>query len=212
MPLFIEGIKIGMVLCLMVGPLFFTLVQTGFEEGLRAGTMVGLGIWVSDLLYIFAVYGGMSYLSQFTARAHFSTSVGIAGSVVLTLFGLVALLTVPKNLYLQDDALALRQHQSSSYFSLWLKGFLINTINPFTVFFWMGLMSTVIVRDDLSRSDALFFFGGIMSMVISGDFLKVFLAKRIRTALRPAHLLWLRKVSGAALIVFGIALLFRVLL
>jgi threonine/homoserine/homoserine lactone efflux protein len=71
--------KLGLVLCLMVGPLFFTLVQTGVEEGLRAGTMVGLGIWVSDLLYIFAVYGGMSYLSQFTARDHFSTTVGIAG-------------------------------------------------------------------------------------------------------------------------------------
>ncbi|MBK8041389.1 MAG: LysE family translocator [Haliscomenobacter sp.] len=212
MALFIDGIKIGLVLCLMVGPLFFTLVQTGVEEGLRAGTMVGLGIWMSDLLYIFAVYGGMSYLSQFTARDHFSTTVGIAGSAVLTLFGLVALMTVPKNLYVQDDALALRAHPPTSYLSLWLKGFLINTINPFTIFFWMGLMSTVIVRDDLSRSDALLFFGGIMGMVVSGDFLKVFMAKRIRAVLRPVHLLWLRKVSGAALIVFGIALLLRVLL
>ena len=43
------------------------------------------------------------------------------------------------------------------------------------------------------------------------DWAKVILAKRIRSFLQPIHLLWLRRISGAALIVFAVVLLVRVL-
>ena len=60
MNILIEGIKVGLILCFLIGPIFFALVQTGVEEGLRAGTAVGLGIWISDLIFILGVYRGIS--------------------------------------------------------------------------------------------------------------------------------------------------------
>lgn len=211
MHFFIDGIKIGVVLALMIGPLFFTLIQTGVEQGFRAGAMVGMGIWVSDFLYILAVYSGLSYLLRFVEDEAYTFPLGLAGSVLLILFGMVALLSVPQQPQMQQKVLHLSTgHRNSSYFSLWLKGFLINTINPFTVFFWMGLMSTVAVRDDLQPIHARYFFGGILAVVVGTDLLKVYLAKQIRVLMRPAHIIWLRRVTGAALLVFGIALLVRV--
>lgn len=210
MAFFIEGIKIGVVLALMIGPLFFTLIQTGIEEGFRAGTMVGLGIWVSDFLYVLAVYGGLSYLVTFVENKAYTQPVGIAGSALLVLFGLTSLLATPKNRLLQDEVLRISSQRSSTYISLWLKGFLINTINPFTVFFWFGLMSTIAVRDDFKQADARYFFAGILMVVILSDMLKVFLAKQIRLFMRPVHIVWLRRITGIALLVFGVALLIRV--
>lgn len=206
MNLLLDGIKWGMVLCLLIGPIFFALVQTGVEQGVRAGSMVGLGIWVSDLLYISIVYWGLSYAGRLIQADSFPLYLGVAGSAILLLFGTGTLLTPPAAGQLSKKTTI----RSSSYFSLWLKGFLINTINPFTVFFWVGIMTTVVVKDGLEGPQASLFFGGILGTVILTDFLKVLLAKKIRRWLRPWHLLWMRRISGAALIAFGIVLLIRV--
>mgnify|MGYP006266217161 CR=1 FL=1 len=207
MALLFEGIKVGLVLCFMAGPIFFTLLQTGVEEGLRAGTVVGLGIWISDLIYINLVYWSLSAVRRVMADESFTIIVGSIGGALLILFGLAALLVQPKNLFVGDP----QQYQrSSSYLSLWLKGFLINSVNPFTMFFWMGLMSTVILRNDLQGPEASVFFLGLMGTVVVTDFTKVALAKRIRTLLKPVYLIFFRKIAGAALILFGLALLIRI--
>jgi threonine/homoserine/homoserine lactone efflux protein len=209
MDLLLDGIKVGLILSLLIGPLFFSLVQTGVEEGIRAGTALGFGIWISDLLYITVVYWGVSYISRIADWPSFSATLGIGGSALLIFFGIGVLLKNPS-----DEVFSFQPftRRTSSYATLWLKGFLINSINPFTVFFWLGLMSTVVIKDKLGGSEALYYFGGILGTIAVTDFSKVLLAKNIRRYMRPIHLLWLRRVSASALILFGLALLIRALM
>ncbi len=209
MDMLFGGIKVGLILSFMIGPIFFALVQTSVEEGFRAGAMVALGIWVSDTSFVLAVYYGVSYLAEIVKAPSFSLILGIAGSILLACFGLATLLTIPKGLL--SNTLP-EYKRSSSYLSLFIKGFLINTINPFTVFFWTSLMGTVVVKDGFDGQQASWFFGAVLGTIVTTDLLKVILAKKIRYSLRPVHLLWLRRISGGALIVFGVVLLFRVLL
>ncbi len=206
MNLLIDGVKVGLILCFLIGPIFFALIQTGVEEGFRAGAMVGAGIWVSDFLFMVATYSGVTYIDRIIHWDNFPIVLGLGGSIILILFGLGAVLKPPAFHYLERT----RAQRTSSYFSLWLKGFLINTVNPFTILFWTGLMSTMVVGNSIKGSDALFFFGAILATIIITDSIKVLLAKRIRNILQPRQLLWFRRLSGAALIVFGIVLLVRV--
>lgn len=208
MDMLLGGIKVGLILSFMIGPIFFALVQTSVEEGFRAGAMVALGIWVSDASFVLAVYYGVSYLAEIVKAPSFSLILGIAGSILLACFGLVTLLTIPKGLL---TGVLPDYKRSSSYLSLFIKGFLINTINPFTVFFWTSLMGTVVIKDGFDGQQASWFFGAVLGTIVTTDLLKVILAKKIRYSLRPVHLLWLRRISGGALIVFGVVLLFRVL-
>jgi threonine/homoserine/homoserine lactone efflux protein len=209
MDMLLGGIKVGLILSFMIGPIFFALVQTSVEEGFRAGAMVALGIWVSDASFVLAVYYGVSYLAEIVKAPSFSLILGIAGSILLACFGLATLLTTPKGLLTNTLP---EYKRSSSYLSLFIKGLLINTINPFTVFFWTSLMGTVVIKDGFDGQQASLFFGAVLGTIVTTDLLKVILAKRIRYSLRPVHLLWLRRISGGALIVFGVVLLFRVLL
>jgi threonine/homoserine/homoserine lactone efflux protein len=209
MDMLLGGIKVGLILSFMVGPIFFALIQTSVEEGFRAGLMVALGIWVSDFSFVLAVYYGVSYLADIVKAPSFSLILGLAGSVLLACFGLVTLLTTPKGLL---TGVLPDYKRSSSYLSLFSKGFLINTINPFTVFFWTSLMGTVVVKDGFNGEEAFWFFGGVLGTIVITDLLKVVLAKKIRYSLRPVHLLWLRRISGGALIVFGVVLFIRVVL
>jgi threonine/homoserine/homoserine lactone efflux protein len=204
----LEGIKVGLILSFMIGPIFFALVQTSVDEGFRAGLMVAVGIWVSDTSYVLGVYFGVSLLANVVNTQTFTLTLGIAGSILLTIFGLATLLTIPKGLLTNTLP---EYKRSSSYLSLFIKGFLINTINPFTVFFWTSLMGSVVIKDGFNGTQAFVFFAGVLGTIVVTDLLKVLLAKRIRYSLRPVHLLWLRRISGAALIAFGVVLLVRVL-
>ncbi len=210
MNLIFDGIKLGLILAILVGPIFFALIQAGVEQGIRAGAMVGLGIWVSDILFIFGAYFGVSYVTSMVESPQFALYLGIAGSITLTFFGLGALLTAPKAGSSPQWAKA--NLKSSSYFSLWMKGFLINTINPFTFFFWIGVATTMVIDGGLDSREASLFFGAIFGTIVFTDFSKVVLARRIRRMLQPVHLLWLRRISGGALIVFAVVLLVRVLM
>ncbi len=203
----LDGVKVGLVLSLLAGPIFLALVQAGIEKGFRAGALVGLGIWISDLLFILSVYYGLSYVMNFVSGPVFSLVLGVAGGLMLSGFGLFNLLSPPVQHLPQSKWTG----TASNVSSLWLKGFLINTINPFTFFFWIGIAGHVVVGGSLSPGQSFEYFAGIMGVITTTDLLKVALAKRIRRFLRPVHLLWMRRIAGVGLIVFGIALMARVM-
>jgi len=208
MSFLLDGIKVGLILCFLLGPIFFTLIQTGGEQGFRAGATVGLGIWMGDIVYMLTIYWGVSQIKRLIEWENFSLVFGSIGSIILVLFGLGTLLLQPTNLYLASK----ETHRRSSYFSLWVKGFLINGFNPFTVFFWLGVMTTIVIKQNLGGQDASWFFAGIIGTVVFTDMLKILMAKKIRRLLKPIHLIWVRKISGIALIIFGVVLLIRVLI
>ena len=203
MDLMFNGIKMGLVLCFMIGPVFFTLLQTAVEEGFRAAATVGAGIWASDIGYIILVYFGLSFFQGALEFENRDLIISIFGTVVFIIFGLVSVLTSPKNLLQAEDAIYKR---SSSYFSLFVKGLLLNLFNPFTIVLWGGFASSLLLEGQFTPNNAALFFGGVIGTVIITDLLKIVLSKRIRRIIRPKHLIWIRKGTGFVLLAFGIGL------
>jgi len=207
---FFQGIQTGLLLCIMLGPIFFALIQTGVETGMRAGMMVGLGVWISDILFIVAVFFGVSLVMELMEWDGFMTIFGITGGILLIAFGIGTLMTDPPPLPPPREKPAVIK--AKTYLGFWIKGFLINTINPFTFFFWLSIMSLVVLGEHEDQNYAGAFFLGVMLAIIVTDILKVALAKHIRQYLTDRHLVWIRWLSGGALIVFGIGLMVKVFL
>lgn len=199
----LNGIKYGLFLTILVGPLVFALVQAGVERGFRAGTMIGFGIWVSDVLFILAVYYGFSHVRAITEWTYFEITVGVIGGIILILTGIVTFISKTPDINKSKQL-------TGTYLALWVKGFIINTFNPFTVFFWVLVMTTVVADKNYSPHQSLLYFGGILGTIMVTDSLKVLLAKRLRHYLEVHHLIWVRKVTGVALFVFGLILIGRV--
>lgn len=201
----LSGIKYGLFLTILVGPLVFALIQAGVERGFRAGTMIGFGIWVSDLLFILAVYYGFSHVKAVTEWEHFELAVGIAGGVILIITGFFTLLSPTPDINKSKKI-------TGTYLALWIKGFIINTLNPFTVFFWVLVMTTVVADNDFTPHQSFLFFAGILGTIMVTDSLKVILAKKLRHYLEVHHLIWVRRVTGVALVLFGMVLIGRVVM
>ncbi len=151
-------------------------IQIGVERGFRAATMAALGSWVSDVMYIFLVYFGISYISSITKAEGFRFWSSLAGGLILVVIGMAILLRRPVSARNPSIPIAAKPPVNSSkpYFQLWLTGFVINTINPFPAFFWLGVMSSA--GRTLRASEATVLFGSIVGTVVFFYLIKVLLA------------------------------------
>jgi threonine/homoserine/homoserine lactone efflux protein len=201
-----QGIYAGLLLALLVGPLLVALLQASLERGTKAAMMVAIGIWMSDLLFVLAVYFGMSQLHKIVGWSGFELSLGLVGAVVLAIVGIATLVTPPPSLTANSNLLA----GAKDHTALLLKGFFINTLNPFTVFFWVTIMTGVVLKNSYDTTHATLYFSGILGTIVVTDSLKVLLAKKIRHKLTSNHLWWVRRVAGVALLLFALALVVRV--
>ncbi len=203
MQLLLKGFLFGLTVSVLAGPIFFMLIQIGIERGLRAGFALGFGVWLSDFSFIFGIYHGLNQIIDFTKTGLLKNYLGIGGGTLLVLFGVSTILTKPPPIEKANKLPA-------SYLSLVIKGFLINTINPFTLFFWLGIFSTTVTKESLTASEVYVFIGGLLGTIILLDVLKVALAKSISAYLDEAHILLLRRLSGVGLLAFGLFLLWQV--
>lgn len=203
---FFNGVLLGLSLSILVGPLLFALIQAALEQGLRAGMAVASGIWVSDFLFVGTTIIGISWIRSLTHWPYFESSLSVAGGLILLAIGAHTLLS---------KTFARREKTPKSTLKrtipLFITGFLINTINPFTVFFWISAVTVFSGKPPDFVSYPQIFIAGILSTIVLTDTLKVAFAKKVSQWLTPAHILRARKISGFIMMVFGATLLLRML-
>ena len=198
------GIALGGVLALMIGPVFFLLINTSIKKGFKPAVYMALGVMLSDAVFIAVAFLGSTYIRNFNLQSFW---VGLCAGVILIVFGLINLLkknaAVDENPALPDD--------SKTYFIDTLKGFTMNSINPFALIFWIGVAGTVSVNDAFSHTHLLVFFSSALVAVLVTDLLKAYLASRLKKILTPIILLWMNRVTGIALILYGISTIYKMM-
>jgi threonine/homoserine/homoserine lactone efflux protein len=195
-----EGAFLGLTLSFMIGPLFFAIVQASIERGFYAGLAVGAGIWLSDLLYVVLLKSSMQTFHTLTQLPYYTLCAGLGGSVLLTAFGAVTLWKHRRPQALQQRFTA----QNLSGYAL--RGFAINTVNPFTVFFWLGTAATMATY---TQERMWAFFTGMFGVLIVTDVFKARMAHWLRDHLSPHVVSLVQRCIGVLLIVAGATLAIR---
>jgi threonine/homoserine/homoserine lactone efflux protein len=202
MDIIIKGIISGIVLALLIGPVFFTILQTSIERGFWSGVLVAIGVALSDTMYIILSYLGLSQL--FTSQSA-QMYLGYIGGAILLCFGVYYLLIKSKRMM----NFTLEHIETRSPYRLMAKGFIINGLSPMVLIFWIGTVG--IATSELgytSTVKAFMFFGAIVITVFITDILKAKLADKLRTLLTPRLIHLLNIVLGCVLTFFGGRLIF----
>ena len=56
MDLLLKGLVTGFILSIMIGPVFFVLLETSIRRGVKAALWMDFGVLISDLVYILIAY------------------------------------------------------------------------------------------------------------------------------------------------------------
>jgi len=200
----LQGVQIGFGLALLVGPLIILLIQISLEEGTLSSLVAAFGIWVSDFMYVLIMHFGLSQLQAFIDHPNFEEIVGTVGGLILLLTGLAMWYKRPPRFGKEVHVRPARLGKS------FLRGFAINTFNPFPVFFWSAVSVGIVFEARLNSAETIALYGGILGMVVLTDILKVLAARKLRQRLTPKAARTAQRVGAFALMVFGLVLFVRV--
>jgi threonine/homoserine/homoserine lactone efflux protein len=202
----IKAVVTGFILSIMIGPVFFVLLETSIRKGIRAAISFDLGVLLSDIIYILIAYIFYSEVSNF-AKGENEWMLKVFGGSMFLIFGVITFIKTPKEHH--DDDLGKVAHTTKDYVLLFIKGLLLNMANPMVIFYWFSVMALGAKEsDNLSFSTLmLIYLSTILIVFFSIDVLKIIGAKKLRPFINGKVLKSLSRITGTILFIFGVILL-----
>src|SRR5690606_19250298 len=195
------AIPLGLLLSLMVGPVFFVLLETSVIKGFRAALFFDFGVIFADILFI-----TIAYFSSFRLLENLSNEPGlyVFGGMILLVYGII--IVVKKGVKETRPDFKVTK---SDYPGLFVKGFLLNFINIGVLVFWLGIIMVVGPSLDNDPERIIVFFATMILSYLSVDIVKILLAKRMKRKLTYKRIFLIKKALGIILILCGIALIIK---
>ena len=199
----LSGLALGLVLSVSVGPVIFAIIKYSVNNGFKAGISFTLGVSFSDIMYV--LLGNLATAFILDLK-EYNKLIGIAGGILLMGMGLYGLLFKKVKISTGDEKPEM--FRTHDYLRIWLAGFLMNTLNPGVILFWLGICVT---RSAEPTGYRFIMYGTCLIWVLSTDILKVFVSDKIRHKLTLTNVKWLNKIAGVSMICFGVLLLYETL-
>ena len=207
MDLIIKGIVYGFLLSIMVGPVFFVLLETSIRKGVKAAIAFDIGVILNDILYIAIAFVFYNQVKQLQTGDDNSV-IRIIGGVLFLAYGIHNFMKKVKGIQIPNVD-GFTGHTFKDYALLSLKGFVLNLANPMVVFYWFSIM-TLGAKDAAeggNSSSMLFFLGAIIVTFFSIDVLKIIGAKSLRPLITDKVLKGLNRLVGIVFVAFGVVLI-----
>jgi len=196
----LKGLALGFVLALSVGPIIFTIIKQSLNNGHKGGFSFVTGVWVSDIILVVLSNTVSSLVNQMLEH---KSAIAIAGAAFLVSMGVY--FAFFKKAHLPTDAegkeIRFRKRDMARIFA---SGFIINTLNPGVILFWLG--NATVLSVDHTLQERIVIFSVCLLINMGADVLKVMMAGRLRSKLTLRTLTIINKISGSLLIIFGLAL------
>lgn len=195
-----KGVFFGLMLALLIGPVFFALIQTSIEKGFASGAGMAVGIAISDSMYVLIASFGVALMSN---SQYFQMWLGWIGGIIMVLFGIINFFKKVKG---KGEGITVTGKGNLS--KQIIKGFLLNGVNPFVLLFWIGIASMVSLTFQYPLNLQIVFFSAIIVTVLLLDLVKAFAANKLSRLLTPKFFTWMNRIVGIVLVFSGFRLFY----
>lgn len=202
----LKGLALGVVLALSVGPIIFTIIKQSITVGHKGGFCFVAGVWLSDIILVVL----SNVFTEWVAMLlQYQKMIGYGGAGFLIAMGIYFFFF--KKVLIKSTGGNEHTDHLSTYemFRIFASGFIINTLNPGVLVFWLGNATVLALTHSLKERITIFSVCLLINM--AADVGKVMMAGNLRKKLTVHNLSIINKISGAILVAFGIALLYGVI-
>ena len=195
----LKGFLVGMCASAPVGPIAILVVQKSLSKGHKAGFVSGLGASVVDTIYAFIAIFALAF-AQKLIDAH-QNLIFLAGGIVLAIVGLTMALSDPFRKMKADGAPSVSPKDFGQALAMGLS-------NPMAIFVMFTLFAFFGLADEAPHNWRV---TPIILSVSAGSVIYWFsiswLLSRFRKSFKMNTILWISRVTGAIVVIIGIALL-----
>jgi threonine/homoserine/homoserine lactone efflux protein len=201
LPLPLRGLIIGFTIAAAVGPITLLVIRRTIAHGGRYGFASGLGVAAADATYAGVAAFGLTAITTILVSGH--VVLGLVGGLVIAIIGLRTIWSRPAGPAEDVE----RPGLVGGFISIYA----LTMTNPLTIVLYAGVFAGIGLAAGSSFVDAAIvtlaaWLGSAAWWVILCS-----VVSWARGRVSTAALLWVNRISGAALLVFGIAAIFSVL-
>ena len=131
----LKGFVIGLLAAAPTGPSGVLCIQRTLNKGRLKGFMSGLGVTISDTIYILCTSFGLSLVMDFLQEKQTFFIVKMVGCALLLIFGIH---TIRNNPLAKQKQTSQKDESLLSYTG---SGFLVAIANPLVIFIYLGMFA-----------------------------------------------------------------------
>ena len=205
---FLKGLAISLLLIFSVGPVIFTIIKQSINHGRKGGFSFIIGVWISDVIWVILSNG---FSEAIKTLLDFKIPIGIAGCAFLIGMGIYFAFIKKIKPRKQREAVEIvgdvytPTGKRTNYFAIMSSGFIINTLNPAVISFWVIMAASL--ASVYSLYDRIIIFSTCLGVNMLADIGKVLGAGHIGKRLSDRVILLINRISGVLYLIFGLAIL-----
>jgi threonine/homoserine/homoserine lactone efflux protein len=201
----VKGFAISLLLIFSVGPVIFSVIKQSVTHGRRGGFTFVAGVWLSDIIWVIL---SVSFSEAIKTLLDFKIPIGIAGCCFLIGMGIyftfIKKIKTRKVVEIAGDVLT-SEGERTNYFAIFTSGFLINTLNPAVISFWILMAASLAV--DYTFNQRILIFVICLGVNMLADVGKVLGAGSLGKKLSDKNILLINRLSGVLYLIFGAVIL-----
>lgn len=201
MDLFIllRGILIGLMVSMPMGPIGVVVLQRTLNKGRLSGFFAGLGAASADALFALIAVLGMKFVIEFVT--FYKPLLEVIGGVLVIIIGY--------RIFSTNPAIQLRKHMRNPtpLYRDYLYTLFLTLSNPLYIFIFLAFFASVnLVSDNHVLRNLPYFLVilGVLCGSLSWYMILSTLAGIFRKKLRLKVLLWLNRLAGFTIFIFGV--------
>lgn len=196
---------IVLLLTFSFGPAFFALINTGIRYGYKPGSLLAVGVVLSDfivcILIIFLVhYGATNFITDEKSQRF----MGIVAGIILIIFGALHF-REPVDTG-NDTSIEIKVPSAKTMI---FKGFFLNSLNPAVWLLWLGNVTAVSKTLYYEISYMIIYFSITLGLVLLVELGKVSAANKLKQVLTPKTMRAVNIITGTLLVIFGVVLIYN---
>ena len=201
---FIRGLLIGLPIAATVGPMSVLCIQSTLNKGQLYGLVSGFGIATADGVYGSIAAYGLTLITNFLIQEQIW--IRLIGGLFLIYLGIKTILSIP------PERATVLNVKSNSYLAAYGSTFLLTLTNPLTILSFAAIFAGIGVGNpNKSFFSATMVVLGVFSGSILWWILLTSVISLLRKKMNPQWLLWINKISGAIITLFGLVALLSML-
>ena len=204
----IKGLAIGLILIFSVGPIIFAIIKQSVNHGRRGGFSFVAGVWLSDIIWVVLSNSFSEVVQQLL---NFKIPIGIAGSCFLLGMGIYFAFIKKIEPRRSQEMVEIAGDEitptgkRTNYFAIFTSGFLLNTLNPVVIAFWVVI--AVSLAAEYSFTHRVIIFSTCLGLNFLADIGKTLGAGSLGKKLSDKNILRINRISGFLYLLFGFAIL-----
>ena len=192
---FLQGIILGWGVAVPVGPINVLVMSYALKNYGKALSL-GVGAMFADLGFLTLSILGVS---QVVHKPFVFNTLAVSGSLFLLYMAYNIFKNARRDIYIQNT------ENSENKKRLFIKGFLLNLMNPFVIIFWISVSSTTAKMGNHLILSLIGLFLGIISWMA----LFPLVIYKSRTLLKKSTIIALSYISSLILVFFAIMLIYK---